>query len=86
MSPTRRRKTNHPVPHGHEIVDQTATTERAAVRKRVAAETADAEAARVPVKLIFVERAGSAPAAAALEAALGLIESQIGVHVERVAN
>ena len=85
MSPTRRlaRQTTQ---YHMDILDQTATADRGAGRKRVAAETADAEAGRVPVKLIFVERAGSAPAAAALEAALGLIESQIGVHVERVAN
>ena len=53
---------------------------RAADRARVATETAAAEAARVPVKIVFVERGGSAPAAAAVEAAIGAIESQIGVR------
>ena len=57
-----------------------------AQRARVAAETAAAEAAQVPVKFIFIERAGSAQASAAVEAAIGVIESQIGVRVERVAN
>jgi chromosome segregation ATPase len=51
----------------------------------VATATAAAEAAHVPVKIVFVERSGSAPAAAAVEAAIGVIESQIGVQVGRVA-
>ena len=55
-----------------------AAATRAAERARVATETAAAEVARVPVKFIFVERAGSAPATAAVEAAMGLIESQMG--------
>jgi len=62
-----------------------AAAARAAERARVATETAAAEAAHVPVKIVFVERGGSAPAAAAVEAAIGVIESQIGVQVGRVA-
>ncbi len=45
---------------------------------RVAAETAAAEAAGVGIQFVFVERTGSAPAAAAIVAALGAIETQIG--------
>ena len=41
--------------------------------------------ARVPIKFIFVERAGAKPAAEAVAAAVGVLESQIGVQVGRVA-
>jgi hypothetical protein len=58
---------------------------RAADLARVAAETAAAEAAGVGVQFVFVERTGSAPAAAAVVAALGAIETQIGGRLERVA-
>ena len=47
-------------------IDPAAAAAHAADRARVAIETAAAEAAGVPVKFIFVERAGSAPAAAAI--------------------
>ena len=57
-----------------------AAAARAAERARMAA-----EAAHVPVKIVFVEWGGSAPAAAAVDAAIGVIESQIGVQVGRVA-
>jgi hypothetical protein len=67
------------------IGDPAAAAARAAERARVATETAAAEAAHVPVKIVFVERGGSAPAAVAVEAAIGVIESQIGVQVGRVA-
>ena len=66
-------------------MEPAAAAARAAERARVATETSAAEAAHVPVKIIFVERGGSAPAAAAVEAAIGVIESQIGVQVGRVA-
>ena len=65
--------------------DPASAAARAADRARVASETASAEAAGVSGKIIFVERAGSAPAAAAIEAAMGVIDSQIGVQVRRVA-
>ena len=65
-----------------DIIDQTATAARDAGRKRVATEAAAAE---VSVQFVFVERAGSAPAAAAIVAALGAIETQIGGRLERVA-
>jgi hypothetical protein len=58
---------------------------RAADRARVATDTAASKAARVPVKFIFVVRAGSALAAAAIGAAMGVIDSHIGVQVRRVA-
>ena len=67
------------------IGDPAAAAARAAERARVATETAAAEAAQVPVKIFFVERAGAKPAAAAVKAAIGVIESQIGVRVQRVA-
>ena len=66
-------------------LDPASAAARAADRARVATQTAAAEAIGVPVKIIFVERAGSAPAAAAIEAAMGVIDSQIGVQVRRVA-
>ena len=66
-------------------VEPAAAAARAAERARVATESAAAEAARVPVQVVFVERAGAQPAAAAFEAAVGVIESQIGVRVKRVA-
>ncbi len=68
--------------HMNKVEDPAA---RAAERARVATESAAAEAARVPVKVIFVERAGAQPVAAAFEAAARVIESQIGVRVKRVA-
>jgi len=71
--------------HINKVEDPDAVAARAAERARVATESAAAEAARVPVKVVFVERAGAQPAAAAFEAAVGVIESQIGVRVKRVA-
>jgi hypothetical protein len=56
-------------------VDPAPAAARAADRARLATETA---AAGVGVQFIFVERAGSAPAAAAIVAALGAIETEIG--------
>ena len=66
-------------------IDSATGAARAAERARVATETAAAEAARVPVQFIFVERAGAKPASAAVKAAIGVIESQIGVRVKSVA-
>ena len=66
-------------------IDPAAAAARAAEHSRASAEAEAAEAAGVSVKIIFVERAGSAPAAAAIEAAMGVIDSQIGVQVRRVA-
>ena len=66
-------------------IDPAATAARDAGRKRVATEAAAAEAAGVGVQFVFVERAGSAPAAAAIVAALGAIETQIGGRLEKVA-
>jgi hypothetical protein len=71
--------------HMNKVEDPAAVAARAAERARVATESAAAEAALVPVKVIFVERAGAQPVAAAFEAAAGVIESQIGVRVKRVA-
>ena len=71
--------------HMNKVEDPAAAVVRAAERARVATETADAEAARVPVQFVFVERAGAKPAAAAVKAAIGVIESQIGVRVQGVA-
>ena len=50
---------------------------RAADRARVAAEAEAAEAINVPVNIVFVKRAGLASAAAAVEAAMGVIESHL---------
>ena len=47
-------------------MDPAAAAARAADRARVATESAASEAARVPANFIFVERAGSVPAAAAV--------------------
>ena len=47
-----------------DIIDPAAAAAHAAERARVATETAAAEAAGVGVQFVFVERAGSAPAAA----------------------
>ena len=66
-------------------IDSATAAARAAERARVATETAAAEAARVPVQFVFVERAGARPASAAVKAAIGVIESQIGVRVQGVA-
>ena len=49
-------------------MEPAAAAARAAERARVATETSAAEAAHVPVKIVFVERGWSAPAAAAVEA------------------
>ncbi len=51
----------------------------------MAIETTAAEATGVGVKSNFVERTGSAPAVAAVVAALGAIETQIRGRLERVA-
>ncbi len=67
-------------------IDPAAAAARATGRKRAATEAAAAEATGVPVKIIFVERAGSAAATAAVEAAMSVIESHMGVRVESVAN
>ena len=67
------------------IGDPAAAAARASDRARVATETAAAEADGADVQFVFVERAGSAPAAAAVVAALGAIETQIGGRLERVA-
>jgi hypothetical protein len=66
-------------------VEPAAVAARAAERARVATESAAAEAARVPVKVVFVERAGAQPAAAAFETAIGVMKSHLGVHLKRVA-
>ena len=66
-------------------VEPAAAAARAAERARVATESAAAEAARVPVKVVFVERAGAQPAAAAFETAIGVMKSHLGVHLKRVA-
>ena len=60
-------------------VDPASAAARAAERARVATETAAAESADIGVQFVFVERTGSAPTAAAVVAALGAIETQIGV-------
>ncbi len=52
----------------------------------MATETAAAEATGVGIQYAFVERAGSAPAAAAIETAIGVLKSKIGVRVGRIAN
>ena len=52
----------------------------------MAAETDSAKSAKVPVKFIFVERAGSAQASAVVEAAICVIESHIVGHVGMAAN
>ena len=67
-------------------INPIAAAARAADRARIATETAVAEAAQAPIKFIFVERAGSAPAAAAVEAKISVIESQIGLRIKRSAN
>ena len=71
--------------HMGKIGDPAVAAARAAERARVATETGAAEAARVPVQFVFVERAGARPASAAVKAAIGVIESQIGVRVQGVA-
>ena len=47
--------------HVNKIGDPAAVAARAAERARVATETAAAEAARIPVRIVFVERAGAKP-------------------------
>lgn len=71
--------------HMNKIEDPAAAAARAAECAGMATEFAAAEAARVPAKFIFVERAGAQPASAGVEAAIGIIESQIGVRVKSVA-
>ena len=71
--------------HMNKIEDPAAAAARAAECAGMATEFAAAEADRVPAKFIFVERAGAQPASAGVEAAIGIIESQIGVRVKSVA-
>ena len=58
-------------------VDPASAAARVAQGTVVAAKTDSAESAKVPIKFIFVERAGSAQASAAVKAAISLIESHI---------
>ncbi len=56
--PATRRNGGHPMPHDR--LEPAAAAARATGRKRAATEAAAAEATCVPVKMIFVDRAGSA--------------------------